>query len=295
MNLLQLIVDGVALGAAYALVALGFVLILKATSAVNFAQGDMVMAGGFTAVAVAPLAPLAELGVPGLVLLPMVLALMALFGVLFSLVTYFPLKSRPPIAVLISTIALGIILRNGATGIFGPAPRAAAPLVDGVPIALGGLIVSRQSLAIIVVAAMLIVGLHLLFTRTQLGRRLRAAAEDPEMARAGGIRVNRMIAMTFALAAALAGAAGLLLANQHFVEPTSGFNLMIKAYIAVVIGGWGSIAGAVAGAFLIALFEISVGAWMSSPVAEAGLYAALFLILALRPRGLIGEAAGRRA
>ena len=295
MNLLQLIVDGVALGAAYALVALGFVLILKATSAVNFAQGDMVMAGGFTAVAVSALAPAVGLGVPGLVLLPMVLALMALFGVLFSLVAYFPLKSRPPVAVLISTIALGIILRNGATGIFGPAPRAAPPLVDGAPIALGALIISRQSLAIIVVAAILIAGLHLLLTRTQFGRRLRAAAEDPEMARAVGIRVNRMIATTFAIAAALAGAAGLLLANQHFVEPTSGFNLMIKAYIAVVIGGWGSIAGAVAGAFLIALFEIIVGAWISSPVAEAGLYAALLLILALRPRGLIGEAAGRRA
>jgi branched-chain amino acid transport system permease protein len=295
LDLLQLIVNGVALGAAYALVALGFVLILKATSAVNFAQGDMVMAGGFTAVAVAPLAPLAELGVPGLVLLPLVMVLMALFGVLFSLVAYFPLKSRPPVAVFISTIALGIILQNGATGIFGPAPRLAPPLVDGAPIVLGGLVISRQSLAIIAVAAILIVGLHLLFTRTQFGRRLRATAEDPEMARAIGIRVDRMIATTFALAAALAGAAGLLLANQHFVEPTSGFNLMIKAYIAVVIGGWGSIPGAVAGAFLIAMFEIIVAAWISSPVAEAGLYAALLLILALRPRGLIGEATGRRA
>lgn len=299
MEPVQLIVDGIALGAAYALAALGFLLILKATSAVNFAQGDMVVAGGFAAVALAPLLPAAGLPmtglVPGLVLLPAVLALMAVFGLLFSLLAYFPLKNRPPISIFISTIALAVILQNAATNLFGPAPRAAPPLVDGAPLRFGDLVIGRQSLAIIGVAFVLIAALHFLFTQTQFGRRLRAAAEDPEMARAVGVRVNRMIAATFALAAALAGAAGLLLANQHFVAPNSGFDLMIKAYIAVIIGGSGSLAGAVAGAFLIALFEVVVASWISPPVAEAGLYAALLLILALMPKGILGEAAGRRA
>jgi branched-chain amino acid transport system permease protein len=295
VDLLQLLVNGLALGAAYALVALGFVLVLKATNAVNFAQGDMVMAGGFAAVALTAFVPVAGWPVPGLVLLPIVMVLMAVFGLLFSVLAYFPLRRQPTVAVFISTIALGIILQNGANGLFGPAPRASPPIVEGPALRLGELVISRQSLAIIVVAAVLIGGLHVLFTRTQFGRRLRATAEDPEMARAIGVRVNWMIAASFALAAALSGAAGHLLANQHFVEPTSGLNLMIKAYIAVVIGGWGSIVGAVIGALLIALFEVIVAAWMSSPVAEAGLYVALLLILVLCPSGLMGEATGRRA
>ncbi len=293
--LLQLAVNGLALGAAYALVALGFVLVLKATSAVNFAQGDLVMAGGYAGVALAALVPVEGLALPGLVLLPLVLALMAAFGLVFSALAYFPLRRRPPVSVFISTIAFGIILQNGANVLFGPAQRAAPPLVGSGTFSLGELVVSRQSAAIIVVTAALIVGLQLLFARTQFGRRLRATAEDPEMARVVGVNVRTMIGLTFALATALAGAAGLLLANQYFVEPGAGLDLMVMAYIAVVVGGWGSIPGAVAGALIIAIFQVIVAAWISSPAAEAALYAAVLLVLFLRPQGLVGEAAGRRA
>ncbi len=115
------------------------------------------------------------------------------------------------------------------------------------------------------------------------------------MARACGIPVTAMIALTFALGAALAGAAGLLLSNQFFVTPTSGSGLILKAYIAVTIGGWGSIAGAVAGALLIAAFEVVVSYTLSYTAATAALYLALLAILAVRPQGLFGEAARRRA
>lgn len=290
MILAQLLLNGLALGAAYALVALGFVLVLNATSAVNFAQGDLVMAGGMLAVALAPLIP-----APGIVLLPAVLALMAGLGLLVSLLAYLPLRRRPPVSVFISTIALGIILQNGAMVLMGPEPRAAPALIGGGTLTLGGLVVSVQSLAIIAVAATLIAGQHWLFERTQLGRRLRATAQDPDMARACGIAVTPMILLTFALATALAGAAGLLLANQFFVTPTEGADLILKAYIAVTIGGWGSVPGAVAGALLIALFEIILSAWTSHTVALAALYGALLAILAVRPEGLFGEVARRRA
>ena len=298
MLLLQLLINGLALGAAYALVALGFVLIINATNAVNFAQGDLVMAGGFTAVALAAVLP-----VPGIALLPLVLILMAAFGLFFSLMTYFPLRNRPAVSVFISTIAFGIVLQNSANSLFGPAPRAAPPLFGSGQFELSPIgssfadrvVIDKQSLAIVVVAAFLIVGMHILLTRTQLGRRLRATAQDPEMARAVGIPTGRMIAFTFALAAALAGAAGLLLANQFFVTPTEGANLMLKAYIATVIGGWGRLNGAFVGALLIALFEVVVSAWISYPVAEGLLYAALLAILFLRPQGLFGESVGRRA
>nr|WP_211114354.1 branched-chain amino acid ABC transporter permease [Azospirillum rugosum] len=279
-----------ALGAAYALVALGFVLVLNATSAVNFAQGDLVMAGGLLAVALAPLIPL-----PGIALLPVVLVAMAALGLVLALAAYLPLRRSPPVAVFISTIAVGIILQNGASVLFGPEPRAAPPLLSGGTVDLGGLVVAEQSLAIIAVAGLLIAGQQWLFARTQLGRRLRATAQDPEMARACGVPVTAMILVTFALGTAYAGAAGLLLANRYFVTPTAGGDLILKAYIAVTIGGWGSVPGAVVGALLIALFEVGVSSVLSYPVALGLLYAALLVILLARPQGLFGEAARRRA
>lgn len=290
MELLQLAINGVALGAAYALVALGFVLILNATGAVNFAQGDLVVAGGFLAVALAGLAP-----IPGILLLPVVAVLMAGVGLAVSAIAYWPLRDRPPVSVFISTIALGIVIQNGLNGIFGAEPRAAPPLFSGGHVELFGLVVARQSLAIMVVAALLVGGVHVLLTRTQLGRMLRASAQDREVAAALGVPVGVMVALTFALAAALAGAAGLLLANQFFITPSDGTNFIVKAYIAVVIGGWGRVGGALAGAMLVALFETVVAAWTDYAVATGLLYAALLAILIFRPQGLFGEAEGRRA
>ncbi|MBP2303164.1 branched-chain amino acid ABC transporter permease [Azospirillum picis] len=293
MAALQLLLNGVALGAAYALVALGFVLVLNATSAVNFAQGDLVMAGGLLAVALAPLIPLPD-ALPGIVLLPLVLVLMAGLGLLLALAAYLPLRRRPPVSVFISTIAVGIILQNGAAILFGPEPRAAPPLIGDGTLRLGGLAVPEQSLAIVAVAALLIGAQQWLFARTQLGRRLRATAQDPEMARACGVPVTAMILVTFAIAAACAGAAGLLLANRYFVTPTAGGDLILKAYIAVTVGGWGSVPGAVVGALLIALFEVGVSSILSYPAALGALYLTLLAILVLRPQGLFGEAVRRR-
>ncbi len=290
----QLLINGAALGAAYALVALGFVLVLNATRAVNFAQGDIVIAGGYAAVAASLALPVSGSAVPGLLVLPLVVAGMAIFGLVFSAVAYFPLRNRPPVAIFISTIAVGVILTHTANGLFGAAEQQAPPIIAGAPLHLAGLVVGRQSLAILLLAAVLIVGTDLVLHRTQTGRRLRAAAEDPEIAGAIGIPVAAMIAVTFALSAALAGVAGLLLGNAYFVTPTGGANLMLKAYIAVTIGGWGRVRGAVAGAFLIALFEVAAGTLMSTTVAEALLYGMLLLILVFRPQGLFGEAAGRR-
>lgn len=287
----HLLLSSLALGAAYALVALGFLLVLNATGAVNFAHGDLVMAGGMvTAVLAQALPPL-----PAIVLLPAVLALMAGAGLLVCLVAYWRLRHRPPVAVFISTIAVGIILENGALVTVGPEPQSAPALFGGGYLRLGALIVAEQSLAIIGVAVGLIAATALLLGRTQVGRQLRATAQDPEMARACGVNTGAMIFLTFALGSALAGAAGLLLAHQFFVTPSEGTLLIVKAYIAVTIGGWGSVAGAVLGAFLIAVFETFVAVWLSYPVATGLLYGALLAILALRPQGLFGEAIGRRA
>jgi branched-chain amino acid transport system permease protein len=304
MLTLQLLINGIALGAAYALCALGFVLVLNATGAVNFTQGDMVMAGGYAAIAMSML-----LAVPGIFLLPAVVLLTGALGLLFSLLAYFPLKSRPPVSVFISTIALGIVFQNTANAMFGPEPQAAPPLVEGGSIGFAGLTIATQSLAITSVAVLLIAGQHFLFARTRLGRALRATAQDRPIAEAMGIRVNAMIALTFALGTALAGAAGLLLANTYFVTPTDGTNYIIKAYIAVVVGGWGSIAGAVLGALIIALFEVvfpalplllpipvDLSGWLFTQTsATIILYIFVLAVLMFRPQGLFGEAVQRRA
>ena len=299
----QILVNALALGASYALVALGFVLILNATGAVNFTHGDMVMAGGYVALAVTSATSL-----PGVAVLAIVICAMALGGFVFSGLAYFPLKSRPPVSVFISTIALGIIFQNSANALFGAAPRKGPSLLaDGV-IDFGGITVARQSLAIIAVAALLVLAQHLLLARTSLGRKLRATAQDREMAAAIGIPVNGMIALTFALGAALAGAAGMMLSNTFFVTPTDGSNYIIKAYIAVTIGGWGSLAGAVCGALLIALFEVlfpslplllpalkTVAPWLFTQTASAILlYAGLLAIMFFRPQVLFGETVQRR-
>jgi branched-chain amino acid transport system permease protein len=293
MLAIQLLINSVALGAAYALIALGFVLVLNATTAVNFAHGETVVAGGFLAVALAMLLPAGTL--PGIVLLPAVLAVMAAFGIVLSWLVYMPLRDRPPVSVFISTIAFGIVSANTINAIFGAAPHAGPPLFGGAQVTLGPVSVGNQALATIGVAGLLLGATGLLLTRTQLGRRLRACAQDPEMARAVGIDLTRMTMLAFALATALAGAAGLMLANQFFVSAHDGGGLMLKAYIATVIGGWGSLRGAAAGALLIAIFEVFVAAALSQPVAEGLLYLALFAMLALRPQGLFGEAAQQRA
>jgi branched-chain amino acid transport system permease protein len=294
-----------ALGAAYALVALGFVLILNATGAVNFAQGDLVMAGGFGAVLLA-----GALHVPGIVLLPVLLVGMAALGGIVALVAYAPLRRRPPEAVFISTIAVGIILQNVANRLFGAEPVATPPLLGDGRVRFAGIDTSVQSLAIIGVAALLIAALHALFAHTQFGRRLRATAQDRDVAMAIGIPVDRMIVGTFAVGAALAGAAGLLLSNAFFVTPSAGGDYMIKAYLAVVIGGWGSLPGAVAGALLIAAFEVlypslpllvpallrmpSSDAVFSQTTSTIVLDVAVLLILVARPQGLFGEAVRQR-
>lgn len=289
-DLLQLLLSALSLGSTYALVALGFVLILNATNAVNFAQGELVVAGGFLAVALSPLIP-----VPGIVLLPLVMLGTGAIGLLLSAVAFLPLRRRPPAAVFISTIAFGIILQNSVLALSGPEPGTASALVASGSTMLGDTAIGWQSLSMVAAAAVLIGLLHLLLERTQLGRRMRAAAQDPDIARALGIPVVPLIVVSFALAGALAGAAGLLVANQFFLTPSDGANYMLKAYIAVVIGGWGRLWGAVLGALLIALFESFVAAGASHLVAEALLYLALLGVLAFRPTGLLGEAAGRRA
>lgn len=303
MDIVHLLIDAAAIAAAYALAAIGFVLVLNATGAVNFSHGDLVMAGGLAASVLA-----SRLDLPGLVVLPLVATLIAAVGVAVAAFAYLPLRRQPPDTVFVGTIAAGVILQNLCLLIFGPEPRAAPALLGTGAVQLGGVDLDRQKLATIACAAVLIVALHRLLYRTRIGRQLRATAEDGPTASLLGIRTLPLIVATFAAAAALAGTAGLMLANSFFVTPSDGANYILKSYIAVVIGGWGSLPGALAGAAIIAAFEVvypslpvlipafgGARAMFSQTAANIALDLAILLLLMVRPQGLFGERAHIRS
>jgi len=274
----------------YALVALGFVLALNASGAVNFAHGDLVVLGGAVAVLLA-----AWLGLPGFLLLPLVALALAGAGVLAAHVAILPLARRPPEATFVATIALAAMIEQTLTVTMGAAPRTTPPFLGSGAVTIAGVPLGLQPLAIVIVGAVLVAALWFLLERTQIGRRMRAVAADRHMARAVGIPVRRYVTLSLALSGALAGIAGFLLGHQFLVTPTQGAGHMLKAYIAVALGGWGSVPGALIGALAIGLFETFVSAEVGDAWASAALYIAVLLVLTLRPRGLFGEPVGQRA
>jgi branched-chain amino acid transport system permease protein len=275
---------------AYALVALGFVLALNASGAVNFAHGDLVVLGGAVAVLLA-----SWLGLPGFLLLPLVALALAGAGVLAAHIAILPLARRPPEATFVATIALAAMIEQTLTVTMGAAPRTTPPFLGSGAVTVGGIPLGLQPLAIVIVGAVLVAALWFLLERTQVGRRMRAVASDRHMARAVGIPVRRYVTLSLALSGALAGIAGFLLGHQFLVTPTQCAGHMLKAYIAVALGGWGSVPGALIGALALGLFETFVSAEIGDAWASAALYIAVLLVLTLRPRGLFGEPVGQRA
>jgi branched-chain amino acid transport system permease protein len=263
---------------------------LNAAGAVNFAHGDLVVLGGAVAVFVG-----LATGLPSVVLLPLVALAIGIVGILAARIAILPLAARPPEATFVATIALAAIIEQSLTIAMAGAPRTAPPLVGSGSLAIGGVALGRQPLAIVVLGGALVAAMWFLLERTQTGRRMRAVAADRYMARAVGIPVARYVTLSLALAGALAGVAGLLLGHQFLVAPTQGAGHMLKAYIAVALGGWGSVPGALLGALAIGLFETFVSAGLGDAWASALLYLSVLAVLALRPQGLFGEPVGRRA
>jgi branched-chain amino acid transport system permease protein len=274
---------------AYALVALGFVLALNASGAVNFAHGALVVLGGAVAVT-------ADLwtGLPGPLLLPLVMLVLGGAGIVAAKIAILPLAQRPPEATFVATIALAAMIEHGLLLTLGSGPRTAPPLAGSGAFDIAGLAVGRQPLAIAIVGTLLVGAVWFLLERTQVGRRMRAIAADRYAARACGIPVERYVVLSLALACALTGVAGQLLGHQFLVVPTESGGYMLRAYIAVALGGWGSVPGAVLGALGIGVFETLISSWLGDAWASAALYVGVLAVLSLRPQGLFGEPVGRR-
>jgi branched-chain amino acid transport system permease protein len=281
--------SGLSLGAIYTLVALGILIMFKATGVVNAAQFGLVSLGGYIGFWASD-----ELGLPLGAAYVVTLVGMALAGLVMERLAYAPLRSRPPDTVLLSTLAGGFAIVGLVVLWQGPEPRSLpSPFGYGTSEILGASI-PHHSLFVIATTLTAVAGLGLLFTRTQFGRQVRALAADRDTARLQGIAVNRLSLITFALASSMAGLAGLLLAPFTALTPNMGFTPMLFAFGAAIIGGFGRLAGVVAGSVLLGLFEQLGGGYIANNVREAFPFVAILLVIALRPEGLFkGESSVR--
>ncbi|HYZ15910.1 MAG TPA: branched-chain amino acid ABC transporter permease [Candidatus Acidoferrum sp.] len=296
----QLLISGLAVGSIYALVALGFVLIYNAVGVVNFAQGDFVMfpsyiAASFLLPAVAVFGTVVHWQLPVIAVYLLVLLLMTGFGLLFNRIAYYPLRDRGWMPVVIATIGVSIFLRNLAQLLWGSQPLVLPSLFPVDTIALGALRLRPQDLLIIAVTALLIAFQYVLFERTTLGKRMRATAQDRTTARLIGIRVGRIVAVTFVYSALLGTISGLLVAPIFTVTKEMGGLIALKAFAASIVGGFGSIPGAIIGGLTIGVIETFGGFYFSSAYVDAIAFVILITVLLVRPQGLFGEPVAEKA
>jgi branched-chain amino acid transport system permease protein len=278
---LQLATSGLAMGALYSLIALGFVMIWNTAAVVNFAQGEFAMLSMFFLYTLSSL-----WGVNVWIAIVLAVAATALLGYLFERGLVRPLVRSDPLTVIMMTIGLQIFLSNGAKFVWGTEPKAFPAYIGGGNLRLLGVTMSAQSLAVIAVVFVLALVLHGISQHTRLGKSLRAIAQDREASALMGIRIERTVAAGFALSAALAGVAGVLMAPLVFVAADVGLPLLIKSFIAAVIGGFGSYPGALIGGLLIGVLDNLVGFYISTDYRDVVLFGVLIVILLLRPQGL---------
>ena len=285
MDVLQLVVSGLANGCVYGLIALGFVLIYKATEAVNFAQGDFMMLGAFITVG---LTNQAWLGMPFWLSVPIAVFIMGVFGYLLDLVVLRRMFGQSQIAVVILTIALGFVLRFIAGAIWGHETVSLESPIAGKDLRFGGVVLGLDEVSVIVVTVLLTVVLYYYFNRTKLGIAMQAASQNQLAAYYMGIPVKRVHSLIWALAGAVAAIAGVLFASKGSIDPSAGL-LGIKAFAAAVIGGFGSLPGALLGGIVVGLIEPFASRYIAAGYSQIMPYLLLFLILVFRPHGILAQ------
>ena len=302
-NNMQVLFQGLALGSIYALVALGFVLIIRATNVVNFAQGDFAMLGGYAMILFTVGMPgNPELHIPGFethfpywVAIVLAAGVMAIIGVAFNYGVYYPLRNRSFLPVLISTLGASIFLQNTVLALFNPQPRPLDKLFNVEGVTIGGVFLDSQYLVILVFTILAVAFQYFFFEHTLIGKKLQATSQDKDMARLLGIPVTLMIIITFVYSAVLGGLAGMLVAPILFVSIGMGSTIALKAFAATIIGGFGDVAGAIVGGIIIGVIESFAAYYISVPYKDAYAFLALFLVLLFRPQGIFGEKVSEKA
>ncbi|MDN3920675.1 branched-chain amino acid ABC transporter permease [Roseateles violae] len=285
MQGLQVLIGGLAQGCIYGLIALGFVLIYKATETVSFAQGDLMMLGAFLGLAL-----LSAWGLPFWLVVPAVIVAMALFGMLLERVVISPILGQPAFAIVMLTVGIGYMARGMITMIpvIGTETHALEVPYRGELLRFAGLVIAVEQLVVIGVTALLCGGLYLLFRRSKVGIAMQAASQNQLAAYYMGIPVRRLNGLVWGLASAVAAIAGLLLAPITFVHANMGL-IGLKAFPAAVVGGFGSLPGAIVGGLVIGVVEALAGFYLPEGFKDVTPYVVVLLMLMLKPNGLFGE------
>lgn len=285
----QQFVNALGLGSIYALVAVGLAMVFGILRLINFAHGEVLMIGAFAAYFAA------AAGLPFFLVAPLAILATIVVGVVMERVAYRPVRGAPDVALLLTSLAISIVLQNSALLVFGAQPKPfPTPTVMAGQIALGGGVqISAVNLVTVGTALALMAALTLFVTRTPLGVSMRATAENAMAAQLMGINVTTVIVAAFVIGSGLAGVAGMLWgARVGRIEPLMGFIPVLKAFVATVIGGFGSIPGAVLGAYLLGFGEVFLVALLPGDLTsyrDAFVFAGLIVILLLRPQGILGS------
>lgn len=285
MDLIANLISGLSLGSIYALIALGYTMVYGIAKMLNFAHGDIIMVGAF-----AVITTVSMLGFPPALAIAASVVCCVVLGVCVERIAYKPLRKSPPLAVLITAIGVSYFLQSLALLIFGSTQHS-FPKVFSVPtLALGALTIRGDMLVTLAVTTAIMVGMSLFIAKSRTGKAMRAVSEDRDAAELMGISVNRTITITFAIGSALAAVAGVFYGTTYgFIGPYTGSMPGIKAFVAAVFGGIGSIPGAVVGAFLIGLCEEIIKGLGQSTFSDAFTFALLIIVLCVKPTGLFGE------
>ncbi len=286
--ILQQLINAVSIGSLYALMAIGLAMVFGILRLINFAHGDLIMVGSYTALLIL------GLNLPFWFAAVAAIAASVLFGLIMERVAYRPIRGAQDVSMLLTSFAVTIFLENLAIIIFTPKSRPfPTPEFLSTAITFGPLRISSLDLAAIVTAVVLLIGLTFFITRTEIGISMRAASQDNLAARLMGIDVNKVIVVAFVIGSMLAGVVGLLWsARVGKIDPLMGFNPVLKAFVASVIGGLGSIPGAVLGGYVLGTLEILLQGLLPSglsPYRDAFVFVILIVLLLFRPNGILGS------
>lgn len=285
----QVLISGIMVGSLYALVGLGFVVIYRATKVVNFAQGEMMMLGAILALYFST-----DLALPYAVSFLLAVLTAASLGVVVERVAYRRLLQAPVVTLILATVAVGQMIRAGVRILRGSEVSRFPSLFSADPFVVAGVSVTPLSLSIIAISVLLVVAFILFFRKTLIGKGMEAMSENRDAATLSGISINRTFSMIWAMSSGLAAAAGVLMAPLIIITPDMG-SIGIKGFIGAILGGFNNIGGAIAGCFLLGIIESLGGVYISSSLKDVISFAALVLVLSLRPQGLFGSPEAKRA
>ncbi len=292
-TVLQQLINGLSLGAIYALIALGYTMVYGVLRLINFAHGDVYMLGAFAGYFLANALNLdASPSIPGAIAVTLgAMAICGGIGVLIERFAYRPVRHHSRLTSLITAIGVSLLLEYGGQVVFGANPRFFPQMIRAEVYSVGDVQITNQNLLIIVVAIVVMFGLEFIVHRTRIGKAMRAVSFNLSVAKLMGINTDRVIAFTFALGSALAAVGGVMVALAiPRIDPLMGLMTGLKAFVAAVLGGIGNIPGAMIGGVLIGLLETWLGATAYSTYRDAAAFAVLILVLLFRPAGIMGTA-----